>query len=322
MSEDVEVRIPRLRYDITLPLVEGRVPIDGVKLVVDPSAPNGTVMNPESPLASGDFGLVDLNMGNLLPAIETGWPMIGLPVFSKRKPVYTFVFCRSDAGINTPKDLEGKKVFSTLTGSAIGIWLKGLLHHRYGVNLDSITWVVGRSAWPVHHDWKVRQLEGRKGVVDVLLDGDADATMVDISDKAAFDTLENDPRFHRLLPNYLEEDRRLYQETGIYTPVHIVAMSKKLDEQHPDLGAKLFDAFERSKALAYDDILNDRAGFSVVYLRERLLEQQREWGDPFVHGITANQKTIDPFFSYCYEQGTVKEQYGYERIFAGSTLDS
>jgi hypothetical protein len=45
MNEDVEVRIPKLRYDMTMPLVEGKVPIDGVKLTVDPAAPNGTVMN-------------------------------------------------------------------------------------------------------------------------------------------------------------------------------------------------------------------------------------------------------------------------------------
>jgi 4,5-dihydroxyphthalate decarboxylase len=322
VADEVEVLIPKLRYDITMPLVEGRVPIDGVKLVPSSSAPNGTVMNADGPLASGDFGLVDLNMGNLLPAIEAGWELIALPVFSKRKPVLTFVFCRADAGIRSPQDLEGKRVYSTIAGSAIGMWLKGLLQHRYGVDIDSITWVVSRTSWPVYREWNVQPLEGRKGVVEVLVDGDADAVMVDISDRAAFETLENDARFNRLFPNYVEEDRRLYDETGIFTPVHIIAMSKKLDRAHPDLGAKLFAAFEKSKALAYDDVLNDRAGFSVVYLRERLLEQQREWGDPFVHGITPNKNTIDTFFSYNYEQGIVKGRYEYEQVFARSTLDT
>src|SRR5205823_10188698 len=99
MADEIEVQIPNLRYDITLPLVEGRVPVEGVKLVASRSAPGGTVMNADSPLATGDFGLVDLNMGNLLPAIEAGWELTALPVFSKRKPVYTFVFCRAESGI-------------------------------------------------------------------------------------------------------------------------------------------------------------------------------------------------------------------------------
>ena len=29
---------------------------------------------------------MDLNIGYFLPAMKTGWRMIGLPVFSKRKP--------------------------------------------------------------------------------------------------------------------------------------------------------------------------------------------------------------------------------------------
>ena len=49
---------------------------------------------------------------------------------------------------------------------------------------------------------------------------------------------------------------------------------------------------------------------------ERLLEQMRDWGDPFKHGITANQSTIDTFVSYVQEQGTVKGTYSYEQIFA------
>jgi hypothetical protein len=31
-NEVIEVEFPVMRYDITLPLLEGRVPIDGVKL--------------------------------------------------------------------------------------------------------------------------------------------------------------------------------------------------------------------------------------------------------------------------------------------------
>ena len=110
-------------------------------------APAGTVFGPDSPLRTGDFGLVDLNMANWLPAIESNWQLVGLPVFSKRKHVYTYLFCHASAGINTPKDLEGKRVLSTISGSAVAIWLKGLLQHRHGVDVESITWVSPREQW-------------------------------------------------------------------------------------------------------------------------------------------------------------------------------
>ena len=125
MAEELEIQIPWMRYDLTLPLIEGRVRIEGVKLVPNRSAPAGTVFGPDSLLRTGDFGLVDLNMANWLPAIESDSGVVGLPVFSKRKHIYTYLFCRAGAGINTCKDLEGKRVLSTISGSAVAIWLRG-----------------------------------------------------------------------------------------------------------------------------------------------------------------------------------------------------
>ena len=53
MAEELEIQIPWMRYDLTLPLIEGRVPIEGVKLVPNRLAPAGTVFGPDSPLTRG-----------------------------------------------------------------------------------------------------------------------------------------------------------------------------------------------------------------------------------------------------------------------------
>ena len=102
----------------------------------------------------------------------------------------------------------------------------------------------------------------------------------------------------RLFPDYLGEDQKLYRDTGIYTPVHMIVMSRTLDRKRPDLAAKFYTAFERAKQIAYDDILSDRGGFSVVYLRERMKEQNAVWGDPWKYGLKANKSTIDAFIKY------------------------
>lgn len=323
MAADIEVEIPWMRYDITLPLIEGRVPIEGVKLVPSRSAPNGTVFGSDSPLRGGEFGLVDLNMANWLPAIEAGWELVGLPVFSKRKHLYTYLFCRADKGIETPQDLEGRRVLSTITSSSVAIWLKALLEKRHGVDLGRITWVSPREQWPIHRQrWTMERLERRKNVVEVLSDGDADAIMVDISDRGIYDTLESDPRFKRLFPDYMGEAKSYFDESGIYIPVHMIAMSRKLERSHPDLAAKLVTAFEQAKELAYSDVLDDRSGFGLVDLRERFLAQQRHWGDIFPHGIAANRHTIDTFMACLHEFGVIREIPDYEKVFAGGTLDS
>ncbi len=320
----MELSFPIMRYDHTMPLLEGRVKIDGVEL--RPVRTNSMVFNDVPELREGNFGLWDLNMGYVLPAIEAGWELIGLPVFSKRKPVYTFLFCRADAGINTPKDLEGKRIGSNSYPTSITIWLQGLLQHRHGVDISKLQWVTSspRRVFPLHKaEPKVEAAENpKKSPVTRLLEGEVDAIITDISDGKAFRTLEQDRSIKRLFPNYVEEDLRLYRETGIYTTMHQMVMSKKLDRSNPDLAEKLFTAFEVAKKLAYEDILNDRGGFSVVYLRERLEEQIKEWGDPWKYGVKANQSTIDTYLAYNAEQGITSKKLSPQDFFAAGTLET
>ena len=77
----VEIEFPKMRYDITLPILEGRVSIDGVKF--KPVTISSMIFDMDSPLKEGNFGLCDLNISYHLPALEAGWQLVGLPIFSK-----------------------------------------------------------------------------------------------------------------------------------------------------------------------------------------------------------------------------------------------
>jgi 4,5-dihydroxyphthalate decarboxylase len=322
MPEELEIPLSEMRYDITMPLLEGRVKIEGVKL--KPAKTSSMVFADYPQLREGDFGVCDLNLGYFLPAIDAGWQLIGLPVFSKRKPVYPFIFCRADAVIDRPKDLEGKKIGTRQYRTAISVWVRGLLKHRHGVDIAKMLWSAQvKEVFPNHDkETKIEYVDAQKGAVDRLLDGEVDAIVTDISDAKLLETLENSPKVKRLFPNYMEEDERLYRDTGIYTPVHIMVLSKKLDRALPELAGKLYAAFEQAKKIAYDDILSDRGGFSVVYLRERAQEQFARWGDPWKYGIRANRSTIDALADYNYEQGMTRARLSDKEIFAAATLET
>jgi 4,5-dihydroxyphthalate decarboxylase len=318
----LEVEFPVMRYDISMPILEGRVSIDGVKLKPVKSS---SMINKEEPkIKAGEFGLSDLNIGYWLPAIEAGWEIVGLPVFSKRKPVFQLIFTHVDSGVETPKDLEGKRVGSRTYRTALTVWARGLLHNRYGVDPSKIQWLVqAREMFPVYDETaKIAYVDDKKSMVERLIAGEVEALITDISDAKLFETLENHPKVKRLFPDYLREDQKLYNETGIYTPVHMIVMSRKLDRERPDLAAQFYAAFEQAKQIAYDDILSDRGGFSVVYLRERMKEQIQNWGDPWKYGIKANQSTIDAFIKYNVEQGMIRSQFFYGDLFAAGTLDT
>lgn len=318
----LELPFPVMTYDIMRPLLENRVTIEGVTL--KPTQAPVMIYKDEPALREGNFGLADLNLGYWPQAIEAGWELVGLPVFSKRKGAYQFIFIRTDRGIDAPKDLEDKRVATRSYGTALTIWARGLLQHRFGVDIRKLRWVVWvKDYFPTYGVEEPEMFaDPAKSVVQALLDGDVDAMITDISDGQAIQALKKSPHVRRLFPNYPEEDERLYRETGIYTPVHLMVMSKKLDRERPELARQLYQAFEQSKQMAYTDILNDRAGFGVLYLREHMEEQIEKWGDPFKYGITANKTTIDSYIQYNVEQGHIRAPLSYEQLFAASTVDT
>ena len=321
-GQPLEIEFPLMRYDITMPILEGRVTIDGVTLK---PVKFSSMVNKEDPkMKAGEFGLCDLNIGYWLPAIEAGWEIVGLPVFSKRKPVYQLIFTRADAGIRSPKDLEGKRVGSRTYRTALTVWARGLLQDRHGVDRSKLLWIVqAKEVFPIHDlAANIEYVDDKKNMVERLIAGEVDAIITDISDTKLFEILENHPKVKRMFPDYFVEDQKLYQETGIYTPVHMIVMSRTLDRKRPDLAAKFYTAFERAKQIAYDDILSDRGGFSVIYLRERMKEQIATWGDPWKYGLKANKSTIDAFMKHNVEQGMIRSQFFYGDLFAAGTLDT
>ena len=202
--------------------------------------------------------------------------------------------------------------------------LRALLRENYGVDFSTVQWVLqAKEVFPVHYQKaKIDYVDESKNMSQRLIAGELDAIITDISDTKMFENLENNPKIKRLFPDYVREDQKFYAETGIFTPVHMIVMSRKLDREHPDLAAKFYAAFERAKEIAYDDILSDRGGFSVVYLREKMKEQTAAWGDPWKYGIQANKTTIDAFINYNVEQGMIRSAPSYRDIFASGTLDT
>jgi 4,5-dihydroxyphthalate decarboxylase len=318
----MELKFPLMRYDIVQPLLDGRVTVDGVTF--KPFKTSSMVFGDVPPLRTGDFDLWELNWGYFLPALEAGWKFIGIPVFPKRKPPYQYIFCRKDSRINLPKDLEGKKVATSQYRIVVDIWIRGLLKHKHGIDPSKLKWLSLRDdIFPIHDDKvQIDIAKGDKNPVERLTDGEVDAIITDISDVKLFSTLENDPNVRRLFPDYVERDHDLYRETGVYAPMHLIVMSEDLDRKQPDLAGKIYAAFEQAKKVAYDDILSDMAGFTLVNLREKMKEQLKTWGDPFKYGLRDNKDTIETFNRYNLEQGLVRSVVPLNRQFAASTLET
>jgi 4,5-dihydroxyphthalate decarboxylase len=56
---------------------------------------------------------------------------------------HSCIYVRTDAGIETPQDLRGKRVGTTQLGSTAVIFMNGILQHEYGVMMEDIQWFIG-----------------------------------------------------------------------------------------------------------------------------------------------------------------------------------
>lgn len=323
---DAQAALPNHRYDILQPLFQGRVPLDGFTLTHSGYTESAGYWDNEK-FKNGDFGLLDTNVGDVLPAIEAGWDMVCLPVFNKRKPVYNYLWVRADRGIDSPKDLEGKTLATVGYASSISTYTRGFLQRFYGVDLSKIRWMsAAPSRLPMYRNIEA-QIDiasgPRKSPVQRLMDGEVDGSTGDITDAAAWAALESNPQVKRMFPDYQELNKRLFKEHGIFTPTHIIVMGGKLYRQHPGLARKIYNAFLASKELAVQDALGDGSSYSIiVHAREHFRDQLKEWGDLYPMGIKADRNTIDWFLDFNLDQGLTKQRMTYEQIFAKDTLDT
>ncbi len=326
LTIDAQAALPNHRYDLMLPLLQGRVQIEGVTLKPSGATERaGYFDNPK--FQNGDFGLLDTNVGDVLPAIEAGWDMVCLPVFNKRKPVYNFLWVRADRGIETPKDLEGKTIATVGYASSISTYSRGLLSRFYGVDITKLRWLsAAPGRFPIYRgiDAQIEYASGpAKSPVQRLMDGEVDGSTGDITDSKSWAALESDANVKRLFPDYMQLTKRLWLEHQVLTPTHIIVMGGKLARANPGLARSIYDAFERSKDMAIDDMLGDATGNSMLlHQRETMRDQLAEMGDMYPMGIKANRNTIDWFLDFNLEQGLTKERMTYEQLFAPETLDT
>ena len=316
---------PNNRYDIMQPLVQGRVSIEGVALKTAGPTDRAPFYEEER-FKNGDFDLLDINWGDAVPAIDAGWEVVCLPIFIKRKPVYNYLWVRADRGIDTPKNLEGKTFATGGYNSAITIYTRGFLQHFYGVDLSQLSWLLpAPTPLPLHDkNAKVQVATGpRKSQMQRLLEGEVDACTGDITSVDAWRSLESSSSVKRMFSNYRELNKELFKEHGIFTPVHTIFMSRKLDRDNPGLARKIYDAFKASAEMALTDAQGDGTSYSLVIdMREILRDQLADWGNIHQQGISVNRRTIDAFLDYCHEQGITGSRLTDAQFFAESTLDT
>src|SRR5262249_5635082 len=145
------------------------------------------------------------------------------------------------SGIREPKDLEGRRVGLRAYTQTTPLWVRGVLQHEYGVNLDKITWVAFEEAHVKAYlsPPNVEMAPAGKTLSEMLLDGEIDAAIG--ADGA------QSPDVQPLIPNAAEAEVAWFKQHGVYPINHMITVKNDLVAERPGILAELFAAFREAK---------------------------------------------------------------------------
>jgi 4,5-dihydroxyphthalate decarboxylase len=327
----LELSIALTENALSRPLVEGRVAPQGMRLL--PTTLHASEMYWRQ-LRFGDFDVSEMSLSSLFIAASRGdMQWLALPVFTMRRFFHTGILVRSDAGIDQPSDLRGKRVGVPEYQQTAAIWCRGILEYEFGVRPRDIQWFMERGPEKSHGGATgfttpagitLTRIPAETNIGEMLVRGELDATLLYINnanlvDRSRADILASG-KVRRLFADPEAEGRRYYAKTGLYPINHVVVVRSSLLDRHPWVALNLYSAFMAARAR-----IEGEARDALKPLFETgLLDQAAKSGiakDPMPYGFKQAKPVLDTIARYVQEQGLSGRLVQPESVFAASTRD-
>ena len=303
---------PKLRFyfreptiDTNIAITDGTVKIDGFDF---------EFVDSEDQADAWDCGFAAR-----VRAYANSLPHISIPAFPNRKFRLSYIFVNCKAGIESPKDLEGKRVGIMQWDNTAGVWARGALQHYYGVDLTRINWLAARiKKEGVAEGIHIEKLEGR-GDADAMLDGLlVDGALDAVIGPNVLPSISNrDPRTRRLFRDYKTEEQTYFKKTAIFPTSHIVTLKQEFVERHPNAPVALLQAFRRSRDEAFNRLEGPDPQIIVYSWAAAAVSEQRElMGENYwAYNIENNRRTLDAITQFAHEQGLSPSRIDYKSFF-------
>jgi 4,5-dihydroxyphthalate decarboxylase len=295
-------------YEWLEPLARGEVEADGIDLTVLTDMGGG---ERHWRAVAGEFDIAEFSLGTYI----TGWPdweFTAIQAFPRRFWPHSRVFVNSEAGIEEPADLAGKRVGLSSYQNTLALWTKGVFGEHYGLDLEAVEWCTSKPE-PVDVDLPV-DLEriDRDSRPAQLARGDLDALFMPAT--AGLyplpDTVE------RLYDDLRDAEGAYYEETGFYPLMHNVVIQNDLIDEEPWVPTEILRLFRRSQEVAAERARYE-AKYPLVWWQQ-YREEEREvvgdvWGRSFE--FDANAEELRTMVRYAHQQGLIDERFDAEGMF-------
>ena len=262
---------------------------------------------------ASEFDICELAITTYICAKAHGKKLTAIPTPIVRQFHHGAILVNKNAGIASPKDLEGKRV-GVNRGYTVttGVWARGILQEEYGVDLSKINWVLSGDEHVAEYvpPKNVTPIEAGKKMDEMLISGEL---------VAAIGVDAKHPDIVPLIPNALETGLAAFRRNGHYPINHLVVIRDELLEAHPDLAADVFRAFAESKRLYVEKL---KAGLiekpdSADITHQKVMAISG--ADPLPYGIEPNRKVIETLIGHALTQGIITKPVKVEDLFAKAT---
>jgi 4,5-dihydroxyphthalate decarboxylase len=257
-----------------------------------------------------EFDICEMAITTYICAKAHGKRFTAVPVFPARVFHHGAILYNTKAGIQVPKDLEGKRV-GVHRGYTVttGVWIRGILQHQYGVDLNSITWVLSGDEHVAEYrpPANVVPVEQGRKLEDMVVSGELPAA-VNIE-------LEH-PDVKPLIADPVEAGFEALRKTGHYPINHTVVVRDELLEADPELATDIFDAFAMAKRPYLERLKNNQIVEPTKTDQRYKRVMEMTGSDPLPYGIEPNRRMIEAVIQFAGEQGIITRPFRVDELFA------
>lgn len=240
--------VPTLRtnlseYAVTRAMRDARVKSDLVTL--DFCGPTPAHNGFKATVRENAFDAGELAIVTFLQAKAYGKPYVLLPTPISGRFQHHCAGYNIDFGHLDPKDIEGKKVGVRTYTQTTALWIRGILRHEYGVDLDKVTWMtLGDGHLAEYRDpGNCERLPAGSSIPDLMLKGELAAALLG-------EDMPKDSRVRTLVPDAQQAAKDWFAREGVVPINHMFVVHENLSRQRPDIVRELYRMIVESRSLA------------------------------------------------------------------------
>ena len=286
MSEVVRLKTNLADAPVTMALKDGRVTSSLVTL--DFCGPKLAHDGFKAMVRQNAFDAGELAIVTYFQAKAYGKPYVMLPIPVSGRTQHHCIGFNKELGHLDPKDIEGRKVGVRTYSQTTGLWVKGILQHEHGVDLDKVNWLtIDDSHLAEYTDpSNVQKLPAGSNLPKMMLDGELAAAILG-------NDMPKDPRVQLLIPEPFKSAEVWCKREGVLPINHMFVVHQDLSKKHPDVVKEIFRMLVDSRHLAPEEVTSALPPIGVEANR-KTLEMAAEWS--FEQKLIPRRLTFDELF--------------------------